>query len=366
MRIIQTCKFFPPSITGGSIHVYNLSKNLVMRGHEVDVYTHFRENTKRFEDVEGIMVHTVPNSFLEFKLFRELIKEDFDILHTHAIWSHVPPSFFASKMKRRKIIITPHNTWNFIERSWSYILYYHTLWKWIVKHASAVIALNPEEVKTLQKLKVKQEKIQIIPNAIDSTKFRPINSDIIRQKYGLEGTIILFVGSSSLHKGVHILFKSVTNILKSYSNLYLIFVGKVHANDIINFVKEYKINNNVLFLGHISPDEMPYFYSSADIFVLPSFSEGMPTALLEAMACGLPSIGTNVGGIKEVIEDMKTGILVDPGNSDQLAEKIKLLLSDENLRRRLGENGRKKVLKNYTWEKVTDQIENLYKKVMED
>lgn len=369
MKIIQTCGYFFPSITGAGIHVHQLSKSLVKRGHEVIVFTPLRDNSKEREIIDGIEIRRISYSKLNYKLFYALMKQDFDIMHAHAIWSHVPASFFVSKMKKRKTIITPHHTWNFLKRNWSYNLYYHTLWKWMVKNASAVIALNQEEVGNLAMLKVKKEKIRVIPNAVDSIKFSPLHSDIIRQKYGFEGTIILFVGAISLLKGVHVLLESINNILKSYSDLYLVFIGEVHSNDaedVTDFIKKNNITNNVLFMGHIPHDELPYFYSSADIFVTPSFSEGMPTALLEAMACGLPCIGTNVGGTKEVIEEMKTGLLVEAGNSEQLAEGIKLLLTDDKLRRKLGDNARRKIIEKYSWEKVTDQIENLYREVMED
>lgn len=364
MKIIQTCKYFFPYITGAGIYVQQLSKNLVKRGHEVTVYTPLRENTKECEIIDDIEIRRIPFSHLNYKLFNELMKQDYDILHAHAIWSHVPTSFFASKIKRKKFIVTPHGSWQFIERNIFYESYYRTLWRAITKNSSALIVLNNDEENSVKSW-MPDKKVHRIPNAVDPYIFKPRSRDNFFENRGIKGDVVLFVGAMQKGKGIYVLLECIPCIIKDYPNTHFVLVGK-EVENIHPLIKKYKISRNVHILGRISHRELLSCYSSADIFVAPSLYEPFGTVYLESMASELPTIGTSVGGTTEIIDDMVNGILVEPRDSEQLAEGIKLLLSDEKLRKKLGKNARKKIIEKYSWEKITDQIENLYKEVMED
>lgn len=104
------------------------------------------------------------------------------------------------------------------------------------------------------------------------------------------------------------------------------------------------------------------YYQNATIYVLPSYYEGLPTTLLEAMSCGIPSIATDVEGSSELISDGETGLLVPPRNPKRLAEAILRLLEAEELRQKLGDNARKHIVNNYDWEIITDSVEKVYEK----
>lgn len=119
------------------------------------------------------------------------------------------------------------------------------------------------------------------------------------------------------------------------------------------------ISNNITFHGPILHEQLVKFYQEADVFVQPSFSEALGMGIIEAMACQLPVVATKVGGIPEVVEDGKTGILVEPGESRALANAILELLSNEELRRKMGEIGRKRI-ESFSWDNIMTNLVSLY------
>jgi len=119
------------------------------------------------------------------------------------------------------------------------------------------------------------------------------------------------------------------------------------------------LSQNITFVGRVSEDGVPPYMAAADVFVLPSLSEGFGIVNLEAMAAGLPIVATNIGGIPSLIEDGVNGFLVDPGNAVQIASRVSLLLSDARLRHLMSANNKKKV-KQYTVDNVADDLERVY------
>ena len=135
---------------------------------------------------------------------------------------------------------------------------------------------------------------------------------------------------------------------------------------------ELEIINRVVFIDEVLQDDLIPLYSMADILALPSVidvtgeTEGLGVVLLEAMACKVPVIGSNVGGIKDIIIDGETGLLAEQKNSDSLAEKIGKLLLDEQLRKKVIENGFKLVKEKFTWEAISDRFMNIYMEVIKE
>ena len=144
--------------------------------------------------------------------------------------------------------------------------------------------------------------------------------------------------------------------------------------------KNLDLSNEVIFLGHINPDEIPQYLEQADVFVRPSRSEGLGNSFLEAMAAVLPVIGTPVGGIPDFlnnydaddandmrmmrIADMPNGLFTKVDDPKDLAEKVSLLLNNENLRRQLGENGRRLVFEKYGWDDISKKIQGIFDKLI--
>jgi len=123
------------------------------------------------------------------------------------------------------------------------------------------------------------------------------------------------------------------------------------------------LQDKVFFLGDISNEEVPKYLAIADIFVRPSLSEGLGTAFLEAMATGVPIIGTPVGGIPDFLKDSETGLFCEVKNPASIAKKIKLLLEDDDLRSKIIRNARQLIEERYSWDKIAPQMAEIFDKI---
>ena len=177
--------------------------------------------------------------------------------------------------------------------------------KYILKHTDRIIAINKFLKTSVKKYTTKE--IDLIPNFIDSNKFRKQNEQSIinfKNKYKLNDKIIVLIVSRLVTtKGIHNLILAIRELAKKYPNICLQIIGDgPQKRKLIRFVKNQRLKDKVYFLGKISNDQLPIFYSACDLFVLPSLYEGQPTVILEAMACEAPIIATAVGGIQELIK----------------------------------------------------------------
>jgi len=218
------------------------------------------------------------------------------------------------------------------------------------------------------KLDVPEEKIRIIPNGIDEEEFTPIpDGDIFREKYGIKDELVLFTGRLATNKGLLTLIESIPKVLEEFPDTTFALVGEDEGmkSKIIKKAKKLDVRDSLLITGYIEDyDVFKSAYSAADVYVLPSEYEAFGIVLLEAMMCETPCIGTKVGGVPEVIEDEKTGYILDYERSEQLSKNIIHLLDDVQKRRMLGKAGRERVLQKFTWEKVAQQISNVYSELI--
>jgi glycosyltransferase involved in cell wall biosynthesis len=173
-----------------------------------------------------------------------------------------------------------------------------------------------------------------------------------------------FVKALSRKYGPDYLIKAMPKICKSVPNAKLVIIGKdieVMNNKLRNLASQLGVAERVEFAGFIPKEQIPQVMNSFDVLVNPSIvNESFGVAVLEAEACGVPVVATNVGGVPEVCVDGKTGFLVPAKDADALAEKIILLAKDPALRQRLGTEGRNFVLKNYYWEDNVDKTLKLF------
>lgn len=178
-------------------------------------------------------------------------------------------------------------------------------------------------------------KIDLIPNGVDVNKFNP-------GKFRKQVSKIMFVGRLEKQKNLPLLIKAVSLLQR---NMHLVFVGKGSQEDSLkNLAREKNVHLSIV--APVAHDKLPELLKSADMFVLSSHIEGNPKALLEAMSCGLPVIGTNVEGIRDVIYHKQTGILVNL-NPEELASWIQKLSSDSVLRKNIGIKARKFIIDHY-------------------
>lgn len=206
--------------------------------------------------------------------------------------------------------------------------------------------------------------IEIVPNGVDLNKFKPdLNSLELRKELKIEQEEKIIITVSRLVKK-----NGIDDLIKAGQYLdfpFKILIAGVGPDEskLRDLVEKLNLQDKVLFLGYISYSDLPKYYSVADVFIRPSLSEGLGNVFLEAMAIGLPIIGTPIGGIPDFLKDRKTGLFCETENPQSVSEKIKEILSDNSLRETLTKNGLDLVREKYDWDKIALKIEQVYMKL---
>jgi glycosyltransferase involved in cell wall biosynthesis len=235
---------------------------------------------------------------------------------------------------------------------------------YLMKRVRKSVVLNEPLKEKLVKKGIEEEKLEVIPNGVNVEDFNLSEEEIgrVRRKYGLKGITIMFAGTVTPRKGVLQLIRA-GEILKLGKDALFLIVGNLnldreYSQKVMEYAKSKGVNAK--FTGFVPYGDLKALYSACDIFVLPSFEEGQPLVLLEAMASGKPLIGSNVGGIPMQIRDGWNGFLVELGNEKQLAEKIKYLIENEKEKIRMGKNSRKLAKEEFDWKVVAESYLKLY------
>ena len=213
--------------------------------------------------------------------------------------------------------------------------------------------------------KINQDKIEIIPMGIDLRRFSLKQESNIKKLYKADN-LLLYVGRLIDWKGVKYLVEAMEIVIDKYPKTKLLIVGDGPEKPFLEkIVSKLKLMNIVYFIGEINITVVPKYYSAADIFIIPSIvaeghTEGLGVVTIEAMACGTPAIGSNVGGIPDVIKDGYNGFLVAEKSHEELAIKIVQLLSDKELERKFIRNGLKTVKEKFSWDLISDKFIELF------
>ncbi|MFO7878294.1 MAG: glycosyltransferase family 4 protein [Desulfovermiculus sp.] len=293
---------------------------------------------------------------------------DFDIIHAHNVY---PEGFCAALLKKRfkkPLVVTSRgNDLHKLPNN----LFLRPMIKHVLRDADTVITVSKSLARKARELGADPDKISVMPKGVDVDVFHPMSKTDARNKLGLpmEKSIILSVGWLIPRKNP----LSFIKVLKSYSdvqrqNLLFVWVGEgPMREEMEGEIGRNELENYVKLVGRREPDEIATWMNAADIFMLVSFSEGMPNVLYEAMACGVPVIASNVDGASEIIEHGQNGILVSPNDHQGIAASISLLSGDGMLRKHYGNNA-KRFIKDGSlyWENnafwITEKYEGLYLK----
>jgi D-inositol-3-phosphate glycosyltransferase len=226
-------------------------------------------------------------------------------------------------------------------------------------------------------------KIVVIPLGVDLTVFRPIPRDRAMAAVGIDlpesHHLVLFVGRLDPIKGLDSLLRAMCKLTELEPELSKrLCLAVIGGNDDDNQVDlgedlecldklkdEVGIQDLVVFLGSRAQDTLPYYYSAAEVCIVPSHYESFGLVALEAMACGTPVIASRVGGLQHTVDDGVTGFLVPAGDADALTARLRMVLCDRHLREQLAANARRKA-QAYTWQLVADRILNLYEELWQE
>jgi glycosyltransferase involved in cell wall biosynthesis len=209
---------------------------------------------------------------------------------------------------------------------------------------------------------VPMEKIEIFPNAVNADDFKNKDWSFKRNlSIPEEGEIVLFLSRLFREKGVFDLIESIPEVIGEFEKVYFVFAGDgPDKPGMEEACKRKEIDKVVRFTGNLQEEDVRKAFSCADIFVLPSYTEGMPMAILQALAAGLPVIATPVGAIPDFIKDGINGFLVQPHSPGQLAEKLMLLLRDAGIRKKMADVNIQLAEKEFDVKVVSNRLEQLY------
>ena len=257
------------------------------------------------------------------------------------------------------------NPYRLAERKRNYV--YNIVTKWVVRRADSIRVPSIELQEKLLSLGINKERIWIIPVGVTVSKFENASGDKIRKYYLRDrfDKIILYVGRLSPEKDIPTLLLAFKEILKNHETTLLLLVGEGKEREHLKVsVKEYGIENNVIFCGPIDYEILPEYYAASDIFVLPSLREGRASVLVEAVLTKKPIVTTNVSGARDCVVDGKTGFIIESQNCKKMVEKIVYLLDNPDVAMQFGKTGYEHFNKNlkeanevkaliHSWEEAT-------------
>ena len=226
----------------------------------------------------------------------------------------------------------------------------------ILENSACITVLSSQWQRWLSEVIINPNIVRVF-NPVTQTTIRT-ESQIRRKPLSL-----LFLGRLGQRKGIFDLLEAVARLSPDFPQLELLCGGDGDADAVNRRAEELGIQDRVRLLGWVRGQEKQALLASAGVFVLPSYHEGLPMSILEAMAAGLPVVSTRVGGIPDAITSGKEGFLIEPGDVDALEDSLRRLLGNPELARSMGEAGLNKVAAEFDADKVIPQIEALYRKL---
>ena len=363
---------------GAELAAYYMALEMAKRN-GVNVFTTSVDSKDSFEEYDGVSVHRYGTKFriekgnISFRLFTKPLSRDAEVIHAH--FSTPPGEIAGARCARKKkvpFVLTYHGDWQesfggFIRKT-ALSFYNKYLLDKVLSYADVIISPSEFYINESRFLGKYRNKIVVIPNGINIEDFDiPYSKEECRGKLGLpiDKNIILFVGNLIPYKGPNVLVRAMQIIAKEVPDAELVFVGSGGMRyDLEELSKRRGVDKYVKFAGFVEESLKPLYYKAADVFVLPSTmnTEVFPLVLLEASASGLPMVVSDLDTFKCIIEDGYNGIVTKRRDENSLADAIIYLLTNEDIRKKMGKNARKKV-EDYSWERIAEETEKVYEDV---
>ena len=370
---------FLPNVGGIAAHVYELARALRALGNDITIVTFrdslFAPGEETIDGLHVVRVYLPRNTVLLYPAFalfeyfsvRRIIKrKKIDLLHSHYVF----PDGFVSRLQPGVPGIATEHTSGFLDRLEQGRML--GLYRWVYSRMNHIITPSDELAGAVGSLGVPRQKITFVSNGVDTDKFSPeVPPRDLRQQYALapDTRIVLCPRRLEPKNGVKYLVEAVPAVLRQCPEARFFVVGGSYPDQLALLRKrarELGIEDQIIFAGSVPNAEMPSWYTAADVVVLPSLKEATSIAGLEAMACGRPLVGTNVGGIPHLVTDGRTGLLVEPRDPDGLADALARLLTDDAARREMGVAARKKAVDRFSWARIAGTVEGIYTRTLEN
>jgi glycosyltransferase involved in cell wall biosynthesis len=368
MRILHTD--FHHGWGGQANRILNLSRGLADDGHAVLVAAPgdselLRRAREAGLETDGAFLFARglrprPN-LRDLRRMKRLLRDGgFDIVHTHGSQDSWIVAF-SNRSIRLPVIRTKHNFLPIRE---------HFANRWLYGKVFDRIICVAQAVadQCAAKPYLDAGRLPVIHSAVDLDRFRKADPDQVgrlRREWGEDRIVIAAMGRLRPEKGHRHLLEAVAGLRGAFPRLLLVCGGAGSLRgELAETVRTLGIDEHVRFLGMRT--DVPEILHAADLFAMPSLSEGIATAAIEASVAGLPVVASRVGGIPEVVTDGETGLLTEPGDSADLARALSRLLADSDLRRRLGEAARGKNFDRFTIRSLVEETESIYREVLEN
>ena len=405
MKILFIGPAYVPVLGGAQLHLKELAEGMASRGHEVKVLTsNVRNhsdmgqcrggNLPTHETINGVNVHrfepdggvtgralekwlqcrggyrSFHTAFSEdvatmlstgpraFQIIPHIVRRPSDVVATIS-WCW-PPAFYAYLARRLKRFTLVGIPLFHTATTWSHRGIY---WK-MLPQCDAVVTNTEHEAEFVRERGA--TRVEVAGVGIHPEDFECRTETDIRRQYSLgDKPVVGFVGRQIPTKGITKLVEAMRKVWEWNENVHLVIAGDrdyypERMESLINGLSE-KEKARVIRLDEFQDGDKAAIYSALDVFVLPSTEESFGIAYLEAWMCGKAVIGARIGSTQCVIDEGVNGLLADPHDSKDIAQKVIELLSDRDKRERMGRNGRAKTLAQYTWDKVTDKVEALFR-----
>ena len=387
MRILILIPSYYPFIGGAEVFAQEIAERSVREGNQVDVVTSLWEkNQKEFEQINGVNVYRI--SILKgshqlryltsisyvlsatIKALRLHSKRNYSLVHSIMESSSGITGAIIRRVRNTPHLVTMQGGF-FLERA-SVIrrIIVGGATRWCLRNADLVHSVSHHLVE--QRADIYGVKATVvIPNGTDVQMFHAMNKQELREKYGFstDEKIILsvcpgiFRGAKASFdaEGYPNLIEALASLTVDFPNLRLMIIGEGHKRDVFKTQSaKLGVEERISFLGFIPHQDLAPYFNMADVFIRPRTVEGQGIVYVEAMACGIPVIGANVGGTVDVIEHGKNGLLVSPHSVEEISGAIRLILEDETTRNRLIAEGLETVERRFHWEAIFGRINQIY------
>ena len=385
MHIIQVAPRFPPAVGGVEEHVYRISLELFKRGHRVTVITSNEADGKIYpvqdEVMQGIHIYRfplfMPKLFREFWFMPEILRKlpllRGNVVHVHGyrcLSSCI--AVYLSKLNNVPTVLTPHGVYppRYFINALLKSTFDCTLGRFLLKISDRIIALSEHNRRLLLQIGADADKIALVPNGVNIEEYAHLRrSKKIREQSSDDGPVLLYAGRIDWNKRLEKIVEAMPLILKEFPSAKFVIVGPDYAgyaNELLDLAKKLAVEHALVITGEVSRDKLLEFYSTADVFLLPSSYEGFGLSLLEAMSSKIPVIASPFGGPGDFLKHGVHAWLLRKTTSDEIFKSVYVMLTDNQLRETLVEKAFELVKKEYTWENVVDKLELIYARVIKE
>ena len=374
MRIAHLTCVFPPYAGGIGRVAYELAARQA-EFHQVEVFTPLYKETKLTDSFYKFKVNYLASSY---QLGKAVLVPDilarlkgFDIVHLHYPWFGAHE--FLNKLdKKTKLVITYHMAAK--SAGWKQILFSlddFLFAKHLSKRADCLLVATVDYLKNVALPNFGEpEKWRVLPFGVDQNYYPGSPSFGLQNKLGIipSDRILIFVGTlDKAHefKGLPVLLKSLKQIQDSAVKLLIVGDGDMKQS-YEALAQSLDLSDRVRFVGYIPENDLPDYYRLASVMVFPSLTaaEAFGLVAVQAMACALPVVASDLAGVRQVVQNNVNGLLVPAGQADELAISISKLVNNQGLAKQFGQAGRQMVLEKYQWDDIVKKLEGIYRQLM--